>query len=233
MIAQMTAPTTAHTDFTYGNTVGHGLLPAWDDPVHDAQLTFRCVLQAMSEPGRIQTIPVALTGPAPLFFATTALCLALADFETALWLDRDAATPDVETYLRFHCGCPLAGDMAQAAFAVITDASQFGAELTLARFSRGTMEYPDRSATLLVQVPTLTDGPARYLTGPGIAAEHEFRVEGLPSGFELLWQENVLGFPLGVDVVFCCGQQILGLPRTTQLQVRNGMTKETSGTWSK
>jgi alpha-D-ribose 1-methylphosphonate 5-triphosphate synthase subunit PhnH len=193
--------------------IDHELLPAWTDSVHAAQATFRCVLDALAEPGLQQTLPVSITGPAPLGATTTALCLTLADFETPVWCDTAARTSAVAAYLRFHCGCSLVDDPAHAQFAILTDARN----LAFDRFAQGSMEYPDRSATLLIQVPTLVDGPARTLSGPGIAQTRTLRVGGLPSDFDTRWRENNAAFPLGVDVVFCCGEALVGLPRTTRI----------------
>lgn len=195
-----------------------GLLPAWSDAVHDAQTTFRCILKALSEPGSIQRIPAASDGalscPAPLHAATTAALLTLADFETPLWLAEAARTPAVESYLRFHCTCPLIDDPARAQFAVVTECES---GFTLEHFAQGSMEYPDRSTTLLLQVPTLSEGPARILSGPGIAHTRVLKVGGLPPDFDALWQENGAAFPLGVDLIFCCGDAIVGMPRTTRI----------------
>ena len=197
------------------NTVtDHGLLPAWDDNVHDAQSTFRSILQALAEPGLLQTLPVAVTGPAPLSSAMTALCLTLADFETPVWLDNAARVRAVESYLRFHCSCPLTAQPSLAHFAVLTQPASGSA---LEGFAEGTMEYPDRSATLFIEVPSLTDGPTMTLSGPGIDGTQTLRVGGLPDDFRLFWAANGARFPLGVDIIFCCGDAIAGLPRTTQI----------------
>jgi alpha-D-ribose 1-methylphosphonate 5-triphosphate synthase subunit PhnH len=193
------------------------LLPAWDDPVHDTQSTFRTVLKALSEPGLIQTIAKDVQCPAPMFSSTAALCLTLADFETAVWLDRDASNAAIIAYLRFHCGCRLVDDVAEANFAVITDPLQLGADYALEKFAQGNMEYPDRSTTVFVQATGLDDGPVRYLSGPGIAHKHAVNVSGLPDNFDAMWQKNIAGFPMGVDLVFCHGSRILGLPRTTSI----------------
>jgi alpha-D-ribose 1-methylphosphonate 5-triphosphate synthase subunit PhnH len=190
------------------------LLPAWTDSVHASQATFRCVLNALSEPGLRQTIPVGIDGPAPLAPATTALCLALLDYETPVWRDAAATTPAVTSYLRFHCSCPLVGDRTQAGFAIIAKPDSRLSD----GFAQGTMDYPDRSCTLLVQLPSLDGGPVRTLSGPGIEHTRTIRVEGLPDNFDLFWRENNAAFPLGVDVIFCCGDEIIGLPRTTRIQ---------------
>lgn len=193
---------------------GHDLLPAWTDSVRDAQASFRCILKALAEPGTIQILPTDVTGPAPLDGATTALCLTLADFETPIWLSDAAHTSAVELYLRFHCGCPLATDPACANFAIITNPAD---GLALERFAQGSMEYPDCSTTLLVQVQTLTNGPPRQLSGPGIQQSRTLRVVRLPHDFDMRWQTNHAGFPLGVDIVFCYDNAIVGLPRTTSI----------------
>jgi alpha-D-ribose 1-methylphosphonate 5-triphosphate synthase subunit PhnH len=197
------------------NTVtDKNLLPAWADSVHDAQITFRSILAALSEPGLIQNLPVQPAAPGPLHSATTAVCLTLADYETPLWLSASADIAAVQSYLRFHCGCPLVDAPAAAAFAVILDGEE---GIALERFAQGSMEYPDRSTTLLIQVTTLEAGLARRISGPGIAASRELRVGGLPPDFDAQWRENTAAFPLGVDVIFCCGNAIVGLPRTTQI----------------
>lgn len=192
--------------------VEDGLLPAWDDSVHSSQAAFRSVLKALSEPGTVQKLP-DVSSPAPLAPATAALCLALADFETPVWLDALARTSAVSSYLRFHCGCALSVEPSAAVFAVITDSSN----LSLHLFAQGLTEYPDRSATLLVQVPTLTDGPRRIVQGPGIRDARPLCVGELPADFDQQWLGNGTAFPLGVDIIFCCGNHIVGLPRTTRI----------------
>ena len=192
------------------------LLPAWQDTVQDAQLVFRSLLTALSEPGSIQRLKVELTAPAPLHMATAAACLALMDFETTAWLADELDTDAVRTYLRFHCGLPLVAEAAQANFAVLSTPL---AELDLNSYAQGSMGYPDKSATLLIQVDDLENGPHYWLSGPGIKDTAAFRVSGLPDDFADKWQQNFLAFPLGVDVIFCCGNQVLGLPRTSRMSL--------------
>jgi alpha-D-ribose 1-methylphosphonate 5-triphosphate synthase subunit PhnH len=191
-----------------------GLQPGWNDPVHEAQVTFRAVLKALAEPGLIQTLPIALTCPPPLQRATGALLLALADFETPVWLNDAAAVPAVQSWLKFHCGCPLTDDAGNAAFAVYADLRQ---GLDLQRFSQGSMEYPDRSTTLLIQVQSLDQGPPRVIAGPGIPATRMLHVGGLPENFDHIWQDNHAAFPLGVDLVFCSGNALVAMPRTARI----------------
>ena len=203
------------------------LLPAFADLVHDSQATFRVLLAALSAPGTVHEFPVAVMGPDPLCTAATAALLTLADMETPVWLDvinhvadevaNNIAARRVTHYLSFHCGCPITDVPAVAAFALITHPEQ----LSLVGFAQGSMAYPDRSTMLLVQVASLSDGPQRTLSGPGIRTRQALRIAGLPADFDEQWRVNGASFPTGVDLVFCCGNRIVALPRTTRIDTLN------------
>jgi alpha-D-ribose 1-methylphosphonate 5-triphosphate synthase subunit PhnH len=185
------------------------------DPILDAQRIFRGVLDAMARPGRIAIVPAPAELPPPLSPATAAVCLALLDFETPLWLDGAAGSPAVIEYLRFHCGVPLATAPGEAAFALIADP---GGMLSLESFAAGTDEYPDRSATLIVQAAGLRAGTGRRLTGPGIAGEALLDVQGIPEDFWRMCRRSRDRFPLGVDLIMTSGRQVAALPRTTLVE---------------
>jgi alpha-D-ribose 1-methylphosphonate 5-triphosphate synthase subunit PhnH len=85
----------------------------------------------------------------------------------------------------------------------------------LSAFNIGTDEFPDRSATLILEVAALQEGFGARLSGPGIRDRH-LRVGGLPEQF---WTERVELqelFPRGLDVVLTCGDRLAALPRTTR-----------------
>jgi alpha-D-ribose 1-methylphosphonate 5-triphosphate synthase subunit PhnH len=197
-----------------GNQWGLTLQTGFADAVLDAQSVFRVVLDAMARPGRIVDIDIPLSGPPPLDSATTAAMLTLVDGDTPLWLDGLAATGAVMDYARFHCGCRLAVRPQEAVFAVIADVSKMP---PLSAFPDGSDEYPDRSATLLLQVPSLTGGRPLGLAGPGIRHRAQLSVAGLPAAFPHWLDENHALFPRGVDLIFTCGQQLAALPRSTRL----------------
>ncbi len=191
------------------------LLPGFADPVHDSQATFRMLLGALSEPGTILAMPVAVSGPDPLGAGAAAALLTLADADTPVWhdVDDEASARRVIGYLSFHCGCGFVDAPTAATFALVTHAQ----DLQLAGFAQGSMAYPDRATLLLVQVASLTGGPQRLLSGPGIRWQQALHVAGLPADFDQQWRANGAGFPTGVDLVFCCGDRIVGLPRTTRI----------------
>ena len=181
------------------------------DPALDSQRIFRVVLEAMAHPGRVVTLPTPVEVPSPLTAGAAALCLVLLDFETPLWLDRQAATTAGIDYLRFHCGVSIVEKPEVAVFALIAGAA---AMPSLAVFASGSDEYPDRSTTLIVQVQALRSGTGRRMTGPGIDGEVRLEVEGLSDGFWPMWLENNMLFPRGVDVLLTAGAEAVALPRT-------------------
>ena len=107
-----------------------------------------------------------------------------------------------------------------ASFVVCTDLHQ---GLTLGDFAAGSASAPEFSCTLLVELPSLTDGPRLDWRGPGIQDVQEVGLQGLPPGFWNQWQANHDRFPQGVDLIFTCGEFALGLPRTTRVQARTGV----------
>ncbi len=191
------------------------MLAGFADPTLDTQRISRVVLEAMSCPGRILDVPELAGAPEPLDPAATAVCLALLDLETALWLDAPAATPEVLGHLRFYCGCPIVDAPAAARFALITDPS---AMPPLDGFDAGSDEFHDRSATLIVQVPRLRSGVGRRITGPGVESETFLEVGGLPARFWADWNQNHARSPRGVDMILSVGAQIAGLPRTARVE---------------
>lgn len=185
-------------------------LPGFQDAVHDAQATFRALLEALAHPGRSCPIPSRITPPRGLFPACAAACLTLLDLETQVWLQSGL---EIESWLRFHTGCQFTTNPQQANFAVIWDVSR---SPDLQAFNLGTAEYPELSTTLLIQVEHLVNGKAVVLQGPGILGERTISPQ-LPTQFWQQWISNHQAYPLGVDVFLFDQSQVIGLPRTTKL----------------
>lgn len=185
-------------------------------PVFDAQSVFRALMDAMARPGTVQAVSHRASAPPPLGPVAAAAALTLCDADTPVWLDAALATDGaVARWLGFHAGAPVTGDPAEAAFALIGYGPSLG---SFDRFARGTQEYPDRSATLIVQVPELTGGPALTLTGPGIEQSATLAPSGLPARFAALWADNNALFPRGIDIVLATPGAVAALPRTTRIQ---------------
>lgn len=173
------------------------------DPAPQSARAFRAALTALSRPGRIVTLEGAAP-PAPLSPAAGALLLVLADPGTPLWLAPSHDRAEVRDWIAFHTGAPLVGPEA-AMFALGTwDAVQ-----PVGRFAIGRPDYPDRSATLIVEMPALSNlGPR--LHGPGIADSARLSLPEITA-----FQANRQLFPLGFDCFFTAGSRLAGLPRST------------------
>lgn len=189
--------------------------PGFADPGIASQRVFRVVLDAIARPGRIGSVADELNPPAPLAAGTAAICLALADHDTPLWLAPELSNPATVAFLRFHCGCPIVDDPARAAFAVAAAATL----PALDRFAPGDDAWPETSTTVIVQVDALCPEGPLVLTGPGIESRHRLAVDGLRAGVWDEWAANRGLFPCGVDLVLVAGRQIAALPRTTAVTV--------------
>ncbi|MGR3493810.1 phosphonate C-P lyase system protein PhnH [Citreimonas sp.] len=172
-------------------------------PSVEAAHAFRAVMEAMARPGTIHPVAGAKP-PAPLSAAAGAVLLTLCDGDTPVHLAGAVDCDAVRAWIAFHTGAPLTGP-AECAFAV----GDWASLQPLDRFPPGTPEYPDRSATLIVERGTLEAEGAR-LTGPGI---RDAAALSLPE--TTAFRANAARFPLGLDFVLTCGDRLAALPRTT------------------
>lgn len=183
-----------------------------------SQVVFRAVLQALSHPGRTVAVEHDAQTPVVGHAASAAVLLALLDSDCTLWLSPRLAASDAGAWLRFHTGCSLVSEAAQARFVWV---AQGDVVPPLDSLALGSDIYPDQSATCVVDVlratATTTDSEgAWHLRGPGIQEVAALQVEGLPDDFAARWAANHAVFPRGVDLVLATAGHIVGLPRTTR-----------------
>lgn len=184
------------------------------DPVFQTQAIFRLVMDAMARPGTLQRVRDDAGAPLPLGAAAGAIALTLTDHDTPVWLTRGLQKSALPGWLAFHTGAPLALEKVEACFAII----EAGVTLpTFGLFSPGTQDYPDRSATLVVEIAGFDGETPLRLAGPGVAGSRLIHPRGLPDGFLRQWAENHMLFPRGVDVVLTAGDRFLCLPRTVRI----------------
>jgi alpha-D-ribose 1-methylphosphonate 5-triphosphate synthase subunit PhnH len=174
-------------------------------PIQSAR-AFREILEAMARPGTIRRVTGAMP-PAPLSVAAGVALLVLTDPTTRLHLAGPADCAAVRDWVAFHIGAPLAtaedADFALGSWKDLQPVS---------RFRIGQPDYPDRSATLIVELDRLVPhGPA--LTGPGIPT-----VAWLNLPETAAFRANRALYPLGFDTIFTAGDRIAGLPRSTRVE---------------
>ncbi len=185
----------------------HSLTGGFENASHASAHAFRVALDVMARPGKIAEITGG-TPPAPMSTAAGTLLLTLCDPETPVWLAPSLGGSAIADWLRFHTSAPVVENRQAAMFAV----GAWAELMPINDFAIGTPEYPDRAATLIVEMETLEPTGA-ILRGPGIKSTAAL---GLPALTE--FQNNAALFPLGLDFFFTASSQIAALPRTTKLE---------------
>ncbi|NUH65121.1 phosphonate C-P lyase system protein PhnH [Sulfitobacter sp. S0837] len=174
------------------------------DAPKDAAFAFRAVMNTMAKPGEINSVTGA-EPPAGLSIAAGVVLLTLCDPETPVYLAPRFDLLEVRDWITFHTGAPFVAASA-AHFALGT-----WGELPLGDFPVGSAAYPDRSATLIVEVDDLRSEGAT-LSGPGIK---DSAALSLPDRAAI--QQNAALFPRGLDFIFTCGDRLAALPRSTKV----------------
>lgn len=187
------------------NTVYAG---GFDSPPVAASRAFRAAMNAMARPGDIQDISGA-TPPEGISVAAGSLILTLCDPETGICLAPGVDTPGLRGWIAFHTGAPVVA-AEDADFAL----GSWEALMPLSRYRTGTSEYPDRSATLIVEVESLSV-PTAELRGPGIKGTAELALPEVAA-----FQDNAMLYPLGLDFFFTAGSQVAALPRSTRVSAK-------------
>lgn len=172
------------------------------DPARNAAHAFRAVMEAIARPGTIQTLA---GGEAPgLSAAAATVLLTLTDTTTPLHLAGGFDSDGLRRWIAFHTGAPITA-AENATFAL----GRWDDLQPISRFRIGEPSYPDRSATLIVEMDCLAND-GRRLTGPGIRDVIHL---SLPE--TAAFQANRALFPLGFDTILTCGNRLAALPRTT------------------
>lgn len=176
-----------------------------DAPVEAAR-AFRAAMRVMARPGTIEALDAARP-PAPVSVAAGTLLLTLCDHETGVYLAGAYDTAELREWLAFHTGAPVVA-AGEAQFAL----GDWAVLMPLSQYAVGTPEYPDRSATLIVEMERL-ESKGTGLRGPGIRERAEL---SLPDAAAM--RGNARQFPLGVDFFLTCGDKVAALPRSTRLE---------------
>ncbi|EFO80061.1 phosphonate metabolism protein PhnH [Oscillochloris trichoides DG-6] len=169
-----------------------------------SQQTFQALMWALSYPGRAQRI--AEVGVA----AFAAVGATLIDLETSYYTNHAGLAQ-----LLAHSGARTLGPQ-QAHYQFYPDLPTMALD-DLALAPVGTYLDPDASATLVLSCH-LGAGERLRLSGPGIPAPFMVNLGGLPPGFWEL-RTKVCQFPLGWDIFFIAHDHLIGLPRTTTVEV--------------
>jgi len=166
--------------------------------------TFRALMWALSHPGRPQALPGA--GLAPFL----AIGETLVDLETSYYTG-DEALGQLLARLGGRPRPP--GEAAYQFYPVLDDA----ALSNLKKAPVGAHAWPDDGATLAIGA-SFGAGVTLKLSGPGVAWTTELTVGRVPDAFWSL-RQGAIQYPLGWDVFLVGDGRVVGLPRTTDVEV--------------
>jgi alpha-D-ribose 1-methylphosphonate 5-triphosphate synthase subunit PhnH len=77
--------------------------------------------------------------------------------------------------------------------------------------------HPEDGATLVVTAK-IGEGDALRLTGPGVDGQVDVTIGGVP---KQVWQvrAQIMRYPMGFEMFVIDGARVLGLPRSTRIEV--------------
>lgn len=182
-------------------------LKAWHPVVQ--QSVFRRLVSAFSYPGQIETIC------SDLFSDQTGMNDSALLHVLATLVDPEVTLADPDRLLAATDLSRLEARISQP------DVAQF----IVARADRtqqfvptsGTLESPEKAATIILRVACLGDGGTLHLVGPGIKGSATVQVRGLNPEWLAARANWNATFPLGVDMLLVDDQRIVALPRTTRV----------------
>jgi len=187
----------------------------------ESQRTFRVLVDALSQPGRLFRLPDAVLGRAP---AALVPLLAIADIEVAV-----AVTPDPDGWadvLTVTTGAPVS-ETCDAEWVAFLDAPT---PQQLQALDPGSAYAPERGTRIVVAVGSLDaiDGrrdaePAAavvVLRGPGVPGSRVLAVGGVDADVFAAVAAINADFPAGIDTwLVTADGTIAGLPRSTTIDV--------------
>lgn len=164
-----------------------------------ANEAFHALLWSLSRPGQVRTLPAA---------GETALIAALLDRECAVSCDDPLLIPAI-----METGAAVA-DIVMADHVFL---GQFTNPARLQDVRLGSDLYPDDGATVIVR-GMIGSGPWLRLTGPGVDGALDIQLGGISAEF---WQtrKNLIRYPMGFDLFVLDGSKVMGLPRSTHVEV--------------
>ncbi len=195
-----------------------GRAVAMFDEVHDAQRLYREILDAVARPGslrRLHGVP-----PHPAEFAEAAAAVALTLLDGSVTRATAGYSGEVGAWLQAKTRCPEAG-AADADFLFLGDAAS-RPEL-LATAQAGDPLYPETGATAVIQLVRLEaepfEGALRMrLTGPGVEGFATLYAGGLDAVTLATLAHRNAEYPLGIDVLFVCGDRVAAVPRSVRVE---------------
>jgi len=175
--------------------------PVPDDFEMRTNATFEALMWALSRPGTVQTLP---------FPGMAGIAEALLDRECRVFCDDPALGDQIAPFGALPVPLPLADH------AFLSLAGSEALE-RVAQVQVGSDLYPDEGATVVAPA-SFGAGQRLRLTGPGIEGATEIAIDGLAPGFWSLRAARCR-YPAGFELFLISGAEVIGLPRSTMIEV--------------
>lgn len=175
---------------------------ATSESPHEARLrtAYLALMWSLSYPGTVQHLPEA---------GLAVVAETLLDLETTFYCDKA-----IDSALLDRTGAARTG-LVDADY-VFLNALEIADTPHLSGVRIGTINHPDRSATLVINCSFKTGFQLR-VSGPGVKSTTDFDCD-VPLAFWTI-RAQLIRYPRGVDCFLIDQHQVVGIPRTTLLEV--------------
>ncbi len=165
-----------------------------------ANMTFEALMWAMARPGDSRELPEA---------GLPAIVDALIDLECKVFADTAELRADISA-----TGAFISDDIHNADYVFLT--SLDGAARRLTELRCGSALYPDDGATLVAEIAHGGQQRVR-LSGPGVNGTVDLTL-GISPAFWAM-RAMLCAYPEGFDMLLVDGRSVIGIPRSTHVEV--------------
>ncbi|NJK97815.1 MAG: phosphonate C-P lyase system protein PhnH [Bacteroidales bacterium] len=183
--------------------------------IFDAQAHFRIILDSMARPGKVNNFgEIRINAPGEFNPASALVAFALLNRDVTFFSATSAKEFNEYMVVNTHA---VPSEIQKADFVFINGA---GNGDLLLETNVGILEYPEKSATIIIDVENIYDVPKDQtfeiiLRGPGVETEKRVYVRNISLSVLQALKEQNAEFPLGVDVILTDKEgNILCIPRS-------------------
>lgn len=188
--------------------------------VHDIVGSYRGLVEANSYPGEISSLSQYVkknTIVTPFYSTTLLFVYMLLDSEVTFCVVGDKAEESSDMIAKLTYAKQQSLETADFIF-ILSSADDEQIKDAISKAKIGTLVNPHKSATLICEVESISEGQLITISGPGIKSE-EFINLNYAQGWVTLRHEKNKEYPLGIEMYFVdVKNNILALPRTTQVK---------------
>ena len=187
------------------------------DIVHDIAGSYRELLQANSYPGQLGKFKKYIKNNSfetPFYEATLLFVYMLLDSEVTFCVIGEGSV-DAQAYIAKLTYAKNAPPEEADYIFILSSAANNEIMDAIKHSKAGTLVDPHKSATIICEAKSVTEGKTMHIVGPGIKDTAEIMVD-YAQGWEKVRGEKNSEFPLGIEMYFVDKKsKVLALPRTT------------------